>query len=271
MQRTPLEGIPDEMLLTMKMRDLTIEYSADGLERRFALEVAQLELDGQAKREILSALDIALKAHEKQKRGDHPYSTHPLRVAIRIMSHFEIRDNRDVIIAAILHDTVEDCANELIAMLGRDEAYQLSHALHSTPIEDQNATAKAIALELLDEEFGPHVAHTLADVTNPEFTGITREERHAQYRDHVREIILGDNPDSAIIKVSDFIDNLTGLKHNDSHSHRVRMFVKYQPMVPDMITAVHSHPYLSSFVKTNLIAKLQQADQYATEQLSLAA
>lgn len=55
---------------------------------------------------------MASQLHAGDQRQSEPYINHPLRVAIRIMSHYGVRDP-DVVAAALLHDSVEDHAAEL--------------------------------------------------------------------------------------------------------------------------------------------------------------
>lgn len=57
--------------------------------------------------EIEKAIIFAARAHHDQlrKRGDIPYITHPFAVAFILQKH---GCSRDVVIAGLLHDTVED-------------------------------------------------------------------------------------------------------------------------------------------------------------------
>ena len=62
---------------------------------------------------------FATQAHEGQKRkyGDEPYINHPRRVAMLVAGHRLA--TTDMVVAAWLHDTVEDCDTSLM------EIYQL--------------------------------------------------------------------------------------------------------------------------------------------------
>ena len=54
------------------------------------------------------------RLHERDRRQREPYSSHPLRVAIRILSHGHYRvTDADVACAALLHDAVEDHAGDI--------------------------------------------------------------------------------------------------------------------------------------------------------------
>ncbi len=101
---------PRRLLATMPLHAITATYGEQGLRERFAAEIAGF---GDAERHRLEdALDLAARLHAGDRRQNEPYLNHPLRVAIRIMSHYGIRDP-DVIVAALLHDAVEDHAAEL--------------------------------------------------------------------------------------------------------------------------------------------------------------
>lgn len=60
------------------------------------------------RRLILEALDLVKKKHSGQYRDEGPpYAIHPIRVATLLIEDLGIED-RDSVIAALLHDTVED-------------------------------------------------------------------------------------------------------------------------------------------------------------------
>ncbi len=59
---------------------------------------------------IIQAIEFAAESHQEQVRknaGQTPYINHPLAVALFLLDEGAVRD-RDIIIAALLHDTVED-------------------------------------------------------------------------------------------------------------------------------------------------------------------
>ena len=59
---------------------------------------------------ILEAATFAAQKHTKQKRKDdvQPYINHPIEVADLLVNVGQVEDT-DMIVAALLHDTVEDC------------------------------------------------------------------------------------------------------------------------------------------------------------------
>ena len=131
------------LVATMPLHAITSAYGEEGLRARFAVEIEAWPQADQ--RRLNQALALAGRLHAADRREREPYVNHLLRVAIRIMSHYGVRDG-DVVCAALLHDAVEDHAAEL--------------APDGT---------RAAALAALAEEFGPRVAALVAAVTNPEY------------------------------------------------------------------------------------------------------
>ena len=144
----------------------------------------------------------------------------------------------DVIVAALLHDAVEDHAEELAA--GRS----------GRPIQ--------AALAVLAERFGARVAELVLAVTNP-----PREpglDRHEQYREHVAQSLRA-NPWARVIKVSDFTDNGVGLMHSLPTRYRP-LATKYRPLVPVLRECIaRPDTPLSDPVKARIQGQLDAAEQ----------
>ena len=64
-------------------------------------------------RPLLEAASFAARAHRSQTRkdGDTPYASHPFRVCLVVRHVFGI-DDRETLMAALLHDTVEDTTTD---------------------------------------------------------------------------------------------------------------------------------------------------------------
>lgn len=63
----------------------------------------------------MTALSLARVAHAEQRRKHGaPYLVHPIRVALIVISEFEIRDG-DSVAAALLHDVLEDAPDRVSA------------------------------------------------------------------------------------------------------------------------------------------------------------
>jgi hypothetical protein len=195
------------LLETMPLHAITATYGEVGLRERFAAEIAAQP--GPDRRRLEDALALASRLHAGDRRQNEPYINHPLRVAIRIMSHYGIGDP-DVVAAALLHDSVEDHAAEL--------------APDGTSPPDQGAAALAV----LAGRFGSRVAALVAAVTNPAYE--PGRDRNEQYREHVAAS-LDASPWARVIKASDFTDNGAGLIHTTGP--RVPQLArKYAPLVP---------------------------------------
>ena len=223
------------LVATMPLHAITSTYGEEGLRARFAAEIETGP--GEDRRRLNQALELAARLHAGDRREREPYVNHLLRVAIRIMSHYGVRDT-DVIIAALLHDAVEDHAAEL-APGGRQQD----------------------ALAVLAAEFGPRVAELVAAVTNPDYA--PDRDTNEQYRQHVADS-LRRNPWARVIKASDFTDNGAGLIHTTGP--RVRTLAgKYAPLVPVLreLIALPDTP-LDAAARQRIQAQLDRAaDRFA--------
>ena len=231
------------LLTAMPLHAITSTYGEAGLRDRFAAEVASWPDADRHRME--RALDLAARLHAADRRDREPYVNHLLRVAIRIMSYYGVRD-ADVICAALLHDAVEDHASELTGpAAGRDDARARQQA----------------ALGVLAAEFGPRVAELVGAVTNPPFA--PDRDEYEQYREHVADS-LRDCPWARVIKASDFTDNGVGLIHSTGPRLR-RLAGKYAPLVPvlrDLIARPDTP--LDAAAKEHILAQIDRAaDRFA--------
>lgn len=201
-------------LLLMPLHDITELHGPEGLQARFDLEILRFSTEDQDR--LSAARDLALKLHEADRReGGQHYSEHLLRVAIRIVSpsHYGVEDP-DVAIAALLHDSVEDHASELVTLAAQDLPLGLS--------------VKEKAFWVISHQFNSGVASLVKALTNPDFD--KSDDWQAEYHRHVQQTLLGE-PRARIIKISDFADNGVGIHY--SQPERLEYFAtKYQPLVP---------------------------------------
>ncbi|MGC4892483.1 HD domain-containing protein [Micromonospora sp. DT31] len=228
-------------LATMPMHAITEIHGEPGLLARFRLEVEAF--DEPARARLTEALDLAADLHRDDRRVREPYLNHLLRVAIRLMHHYQVRDV-DVIVAALLHDAVEDHPAELAALAPDGSA--------------AGTDVTAAALVALSARFGARVARLVGAVTNPAFD--PERDRNAQYRDHVAAS-LESEPWARVIKVSDFTDNGVGVIHTVGPKV-ARSAAKYRPLVPvfrDLIARPDTP--LSPPVKQHIFAQLDLAEE----------
>jgi hypothetical protein len=264
---------PDQrrLVATMPLHAITSTYGEEGLRERFAAEIASLPDEDQ--RRLNQALDLAARLHAADRREREPYINHLLRVAIRIMSHYGVRDT-DVISAALLHDAVEDHPAELAASF--PEAADLPGAADFPGAADAGGGAQAgpgedpqagpgedrrAALAVLAAEFGPRVAELVSAVTNPQYA--PDRDTNEQYREHVADS-LRRNPWARVIKASDFTDNGVGLIHSTGPRIR-RLAGKYAPLVPILRELIDlPDTPLSTPARQLILAQLDRAaDRFA--------
>ncbi len=130
---------------------------------------------------VTKARDAAIAMHDAcgHRRSDGtPYWTHPERVAETLTAHGQ---PPEVLAAAWLHDTAEDCPAD-----------------------------RAGSLELLARfatDFAPEVAALVAEVTNFFGPEASMEEKQARLRAHARTMSDG----AKWIKLADRLDNITGM------------------------------------------------------------
>ena len=175
---------------------------------------------------IDAAIALAAWAHREQRRrrrGDFPstsYIEHPLRNAARVLRWGVTGEA--VVIACLLHDTVEDHAFEIAEAFGAEVA-------------SDEASARAPVLAFYAAEFGERTATLVAAMSNPLEGDESDDEqqKHRVYRDHVTTAIA--DPDVAICKLADLSDNALSLHHADAHGddpRTARLARKYAPLLP---------------------------------------
>lgn len=225
------------LLATMPLHAITTSYGEEGLRERFAQEIAVFAEADQ--RRLERALALAGRLHAADRRQREPYVNHLLRVAIRIIRYYDVRD-ADVVCAALLHDAVEDHPAELAAGGGQRAAgdgQQVAGGQQRVAGEGQQTagggqraagSGQQAAHAAVAAEFGSRVADLVAAVTNPDW--LPGRDRHEQYREHVAAS-LEKCPWARVIKVSDFTDNGVGLIHTTGPALG-RLAGKYAPLVP---------------------------------------
>ncbi|GGN37405.1 (p)ppGpp synthase/HD superfamily hydrolase [Actinoplanes campanulatus] len=223
----------------MPLHAITEVYGEAGLRDRFALELESFPADD--RKTLTEALDLASDLHADDRRVREPYLNHLLRVAIRIIRYYGVRDT-DVLVAALLHDAVEDHPAEL----GGSDPDSLC------------AEHTEAALAELARRFNPRVAELVRSVTNPEYD--PARDKHEQYRTHVAENLERD-PWARIIKISDFTDNGVGVIHT-TMDKAYRSATKYRPLVPKLRELVgRPDTPLSTQAKEHILDQLDLAEE----------
>jgi len=106
---------------------------------------------------ILDAASFAAKKHTNQKRkgsDGQPYINHPLEVASLLTNVGDVNDV-DIIVAGLLHDTVEDCG---VSYEEIEERFGKTVAGYVTEVTDDKSLPKA-ERKRLQVEHAPHLSH----------------------------------------------------------------------------------------------------------------
>lgn len=126
---------------------------------------------------ILFAADFAAKAHNGQRRKNRtqdPYINHPIEVAALISAEdFDLNIREDILIAALLHDTIEDT---------------------TTTYND------------IKERFGERVANMVAECSDDK--KLPKVQRKKLQIEHAANVSIG----AALVKLADKLSNLSALK-----------------------------------------------------------
>ncbi|MBN1171940.1 MAG: HD domain-containing protein [Micromonosporaceae bacterium] len=252
-----MERVPAAGLATMPLWAITESLGEEGLRARFVLEICRF--DPADRRRLAAALCLATDLHRHDQRIREPYVNHLLRVAIRIMSHYEVRDV-DTVVASVLHDAVEDHAPQLADQGAGGDAEAGAGA-------GAGGDVTGAALRTMQRQFGQRVATLVESVTNPPFDPL--RDTNTQYCDHLLAN-LDRNPWARVIKASDFTDNGVGVIHITGQKAR-RAAEKYRPLVPILRELVsRSDTPLSDWVKRHIFGQLDLAEERFNDILCVA-
>ena len=200
----------------------------------------QLDLCAASRREIGAARDLSLCVHFNQPdRSDgQPYINHPVEVALTLITKFGFA-KPEAIIAALLHDTIEDQAHRLVELL--------------SGVVTPEAAAGEEALRLLRMRFGERVAEMVSRLTNPDFHAISLEAQLSgdprtsteltchYYKEHFLEILEQD-PEAFLVKLSDFSQNAFALSGVVDDAKRASLKAKYGPVLLTLADRLHAIP-----------------------------
>lgn len=200
----------------------------------------QLELGATSRRHIRDARDLSLCAHFTQAdRADgQPYINHPIEVTLTLITKFGFA-KPEAIMAALLHDTIEDQAERLIELL--------SGATKS------EAPSRQEGLRLIGERFGGRVAQMVSRLTNPDFheLSVTAQLRGDPrslfeltcnfYKEHFLEILEHD-PEAFLVKLSDFSQNAFALSAVTDEAKKESLKARYGPVLRALADRLYSVP-----------------------------
>jgi (p)ppGpp synthase/HD superfamily hydrolase len=201
------------------------------------------------------ALELAMDIHSDQKpRPDGPYVNHILRVSTIIVEEYGIKD-LDLVIAALLHDSVEDQSEKLANLTTNDE----------------NISDREKALLFINDNFGERVKNIVLKLTNiyHEDKNISQDQKNKVYLEHVKEAI--EDPDVLPIKLADFSDNALNLESVKEIEKRLKLSHKYLPVIEVFIKQIEKSQNIFSSEKTieikkNLIFAIENTQNFINNQ-----
>ncbi len=221
---------------------------------------------------IWSAQDFAFTLHESQEArlsGD-PYVRHLLDVAIIALKDLGTED-ADIVVASLLHDSVEDQSYQL-AEQEMVEKYGTISSTDRAELEVEHfEEMREIALAKISEMFGDKVAKISEKLSNPNFTQMAEEElgsdvdgdklqqrKHELYLSHVEEAVQDRNV--FIIKLADFMDNFLGLVGLEDSEQRRKLIAKYSPVAGVFIARLRAtKPEDVNFDPDQIISKIEES------------
>jgi len=214
----PLDVYERLQLEALPLSGLTHTRGADGLARRFLLAVENHPADEQHL--CRGALLLALHLHRHDTYKGLPYACHLLRVALRLVRDYGVSDSR-LLSAAVLHDSIEDHADDLVAL-----ARRLAGPNSDLDPTAATMTAAAALAHLVDER----VAAIVVGLTNqPAPPAADADQRRQLYADNVGAKIAG-SFEVFLVKLSDFTDNAVGLQWSDDAAKTAKVASKYLPV-----------------------------------------
>ena len=154
---------------------------------------------------LIRALDFAARKHRDQRRKDvdaSPYINHPIALADVLANEADIHEE-DVLIAAILHDTLEDTATT----------------------EDE-----------LRDAFGPAIATVVAEVSDDKL--LSKGERKRLQIINAGRL----SREAKLVKLADKICNLRDISRSPPkgwHPERQRAYFDWAKAVVDGLRGVH--------------------------------
>lgn len=221
-----------------------------------AFEQALQDFDEASRQEITSALELMIEMHIDQNdwSDGRPYINHPLQVALYLLRELKIKD-RDILIAALLHDSIEDQSKKISEL----------HPRYQSDLVDPEQT-RFLASQVLEDKFGMRVTKIIEKLTNPlTEEGISKKEKAERYKQHIKTII--EDPEIFLIKYADFAQNALKTDQIRDPEKKQKLIRKYGPIITDVFLPAlqkidESHPLWQK--RDEILAKLQKVydEQY---------
>lgn len=181
------------------------------------------QLTEQEIQKINEAVNLALELHidQKDRPSGEPYVNHILSVARRLVVEYGVA-NPNMIMAAALHDSVEDQSAKLSVLNAEAEGDE-----------------RQKSLGYLTSHFGERVSNIVHSLSNEEVPDdLDTATKNRMYAEHVAEAVK--DPEVALIKLADFSDNALTLEKVTDPGRRAKLTEKYMPVVAMFIDRIQN-------------------------------
>ena len=228
----------------------------------FKSEIDKYNLED--KQRIINALVEMLKLHQDQtdRPDGSPYVNHPLEVASDVME-LDAKANPDLVVASLLHDTVEDQGIKLsIDYLEQKYGSAIKNLDQADLEETYGQEIRDIALSEISRKYGKQVGGLIQHLSNPNFDELLKlpeyqdKTKNELYKEHVEEAIRDRNV--LVIKYVDFSKNALSLDNLPEGFKKEKLKAKYTPVIRVFIERFKDESLLINN-KEDIINKLEQA------------
>lgn len=231
---------------------------------------------------IKEAVDLSEEVHKDQEQYDkRPYFEHPLEVASIIINKFKINNNKDLIISALLHDSLEDQSEKLFASHMEDNDFFIKNfdALNLDVFTKKTDTVvKKLAFFYLKEKFGKLVAKRISYLSKPDFNSLilkfsgkkfsdeNKEKlKNEKYKEYFHGLLGVKDSGVLIIKCADLLNNISKNRFLEDEKQKKKFIKKYFPVVRDVVI-----PFLQNIDENHpLFDKKEIILNYFKEEIAL--
>jgi hypothetical protein len=201
--------------------------STRALQSQLVSRVDALGLGANVRARVELAMRASFSVHDGSFRpGGVPYPDHPLSVALRMLASGAARTPSHVI-AALLHDAVEDAPGSLVAFLRGTSAETVTHEEAFRALAD---CVDPLAAEWIRHLTNPDFDAAVAHLPEPERAGAKR----ALYCEHVVGLVDA-SPEAFLVKFEDVSENALSLQAVEEGPRRQKLRTKYGPVVKGLI------------------------------------
>ncbi|PKM91549.1 hypothetical protein CVU82_03060 [Candidatus Falkowbacteria bacterium HGW-Falkowbacteria-1] len=217
---------------------------------------------------ISKAFSLAQEIHEDQVQPDgKAYINHPVEVASSIVENFKIYD-RDLIITALLHDSLEDQSERLFAFyVEKNNFFVNTHNILSLQsfVNKFSEEIREIAFLEIRDNFGSPVAERVRRLSKPDFDSlidsceeeISLEKRqlikNKMYKDYFQSLLELSDYGVGVIKCADLLNNTSKNHLLNDGPKKSKLLKKYSPVIKDVII-----PFLQKMEKEHPLYEKSQ-------------